>query len=69
MPPPEPDPNPGRSLGWRLAMAAGGLLAAGTGLAVILVPRILAWAVGGTLAIVGLLLLVSALSARGRGQG
>jgi hypothetical protein len=63
LPPRGPD---GRSLGWRLGMLVGGAAIAGAGVATILWPRLLAFAVGGALALVGLVLVVSAFAARGR---
>jgi len=47
-------------------MAAAGAAAAAAGVATILVPRLLAYAVGGSLSLLGLFLLASALAARGR---
>ena len=64
---PAPTDRSGRSLGWRLATAAAGLALGGAGVATILCPRLLGYVVGGALALLGLVLLVSALAARGRG--
>ena len=61
-----PDPDPGRSFGWRLGMAAVGALAAGAGVAVVLYPYVLRYAIGGVLALVGLFFVASAVLARGR---
>lgn len=64
--PPAAPRDPGRSLRWRAVTALAGALVAGAGLAVILWPAILAYAVGGAIAVVGVFLVVTAIAARGR---
>lgn len=55
----------GRSVGWRVGMLAAGALLAGGGVALVLWPFLLAYAVGGGLVALGALLAVTALAARG----
>ncbi len=64
--PPVGPRDPGRSLRWRAGTALSGALVAAAGLSVILWPAILTYAVGGSIALVGLFLLVTAVAARGR---
>jgi hypothetical protein len=65
----KPDaPHPtGRSPQWRLATGAAGLAALAAGAALGAWPWLLAWAAAGVLGALGLVLLASALLARGRG--
>ncbi|MBL9088807.1 MAG: hypothetical protein JNM10_16835 [Planctomycetia bacterium] len=56
----------GRSFSWRAALGFAGALCCGAGLAVILWPQVLAYAVGGTFLAFGGMMLLSALAARGR---
>jgi hypothetical protein len=59
--------NPGgRTLAWRAGAAAAGLVAAGAAVVLVLWPHLLAWAVAAALGAVGVLLVLSALLARGR---
>jgi len=59
----------GRGLRWRLGVGVLGLALAAGGGALILWPHLLAWAVGGSLGLVGLVLAVSAIAARGARKG
>ena len=63
----KPDaPHPtGRSPRWRLAMSAAGLLTLALGGALVAWPWLLAWVAAGLLGALGLLLLLSAVLARG----
>jgi hypothetical protein len=55
----------GRGIGWRAGMALLGLFLAATGVALWLWPWLLSWAVAVAFAGAGLLLVVSALLAKG----
>ncbi|MEO5726229.1 MAG: hypothetical protein ABI134_19795 [Byssovorax sp.] len=57
--------DPGRSLAWRAGTTVAGLGFVAAGVAVILWPAIVAYAVGGAIALLGAFLVVSALAARG----
>lgn len=67
--PPLPEPaaprDPGRSLRWRVATLLAGAALSGAGVSVILWPAVLAYAVGGAVALLGGFFLVSAFAARG----
>lgn len=63
---PPPAPKDGRSFGWRLAMLAAGAVCGGAAVLLFVWPRLLAWAVAALLAGLCLLLVASALLARGR---
>lgn len=56
----------GRAFSWRAGLAFAGSLCCAAGLAVILWPQLLAYAVGGAFLGLGAMLLLSALAARGR---
>jgi hypothetical protein len=66
MEPPPPPARDGRTLGWRVGTALSGAAVAGAGVAVVAWPWLVGWVVGGALASVGVLLVVSAFAARGR---
>ena len=57
----------GRSPRWRLATGAAGLASLAAGVALVVWPWVLAWVAAGLLGALGLLLVVSALLAHGRG--
>jgi hypothetical protein len=63
VPPPRKD---GRSPAWRLGMAVAGAAFGAAGVALVLWPRLLAYAVGGAFGLLALFCLVSAVAARGR---
>jgi hypothetical protein len=65
-PSPTPRTSDGRSLGWRVRTAAFGAILGGAGWAVVRWPQAIVWAVGGVLGALGLLLVVSAVAAKGR---
>ncbi len=56
---------PGRSMRWRVGMLVAGLIAIGAGVAVYLWPQIIVWTIAGCFALLGSILVVSALMARG----
>jgi len=56
----------GRSLKWRLGVGLGGLVLAAYGGALIRWPQLLGWTVASGFALLGLLLLLSAVFARSR---
>lgn len=63
---PAPDRNPGgRSVRWRLGMVLGGLVVAGAGVALYLRPEILIWVLAGSLVLLGGVLVLSGICARG----
>ena len=64
---PDAPVSSGRSPAWRLSMAAAGIGFLGAGTALVVWPAILAWAAAAALGAVGLLLVASAVLARGRG--
>ena len=66
LPGPSAPPDPGRPLPRRLGTALAGLVLAGAGLSVILWPAVLAYAVGGAIALLGAFFVVTAFAARGR---
>ena len=58
--------NPaGRSGSWRLGMIVAGLVVGAIGVLIIVVPEIIAYALGGMLVLFGVFLVMSALVARG----
>jgi len=59
-------PNDGRTPGWRAGMLFGAALLCGIGKAVLRWPQIIVWAIAGVFFVVAILLLLSALFARGR---
>ena len=61
-----PAPPDGRSLGWRLGMLLGAALLGGAGYAVLRWPQVLQWTVAGILFLLGAVLALSGLLARGR---
>ena len=65
--PPDAPASSGRSPAWRLGMAAAGIGFLAAGAVLVVWPALLAWAAAAGLAAVGLLLVASALFARGRG--
>jgi len=56
----------GRPSSWRVVLASAGALFAAVGVAVIVWPQVLAYAVGGVFVAFGAFLLLSSLAARGR---
>ena len=59
--------NPGgRSPRWRLGMVVGGGALAGAGVALYLYPQILIWLLSGSLVLLGAVLVLSGICARGR---
>ena len=72
---PQPGParglltDAGRSLRWRLGGGVLGIAFAAAGAALVLWPHLLAWVVGGGLAVLGVALTVSAVAARGGPKG
>ncbi len=60
---------PGRSMSWRVGMVIAGLLIGGFGVAILIWPWIIVWAIASVFLLVGAVLIVSALLARGGGKG
>ena len=59
--------NPGgRSPRWRVGMIVGGTAIAGAGVALYLYPQILIWLLSGSLVLLGAVLALSGICARGR---
>lgn len=63
--PPPMIPRDGRGAGWRLGMLLGAAVLGGIGYAVLRRPQIIVWCVAGAFFVLGALLAVSALFARG----
>ncbi len=59
---------PGRSGSWRTSMFIFGLILTGIGVAIIVWPQIIVWAIASIFLLLGLLLILSALLARGGGS-
>ena len=59
--------NPGgRSPRWRLGMIVGGAALGGAGVALYLYPQLLIWLLSGSLVVLGAVLVLSGICARGR---
>lgn len=59
---------PGRTPSWRLSMLIAGLVLAGIGVAILLWPWLIVWAIAGVFLLLGAFCLLSALLARGGGS-
>ncbi len=60
---------PGRSGGWRSRMFIAGLISTGVGVAIIVWPAIIKWAIASFFLLIGAFAILSSLLARGGGEG
>ncbi|MDJ0975543.1 MAG: hypothetical protein QNJ98_13865 [Planctomycetota bacterium] len=56
---------PGRSMRWRVGMLVMGLIVAGIGVLILIWPQIIVWAIASIFLLVGAVLILSAVAARG----